>query len=133
MKTITARGTFVPQTPRARDTQTVLNHRLPEQERRFYSMTIDIPLFNRLNKDSPRKAKGISKIRLKPWPRLYIVQEPKGRGGRGLGRFHEITEMFIDAQSRAFVGFVLTDRSGHSYAYTDFGKWISPSELKEAV
>jgi hypothetical protein len=98
-------------------------------------LTIDIPLFNRLNKDFPRKARRISKIRLKHEPRLYVVQENKGRGGKGLGRFHEVTEMFIDhdKSNQAFVGFVLTDRSGHSYAYTDFGKLISPSELEEAV
>jgi hypothetical protein len=124
------------QQPEPDPTDPTANHRLPEQERRFYSMTIDIPLFKTLNKDSPRKARGISKIRLKkPGPRLYIVQEPKGRGGRGLGRFHEVTEMFIDhdRSNKTFVGFVLTDRSGRSYAYTDFGKLISPSELEEVV
>lgn len=86
---------------------------------------------NNINKDSARFARRISKIRLRREPKLYYVKGPKDRGGRGLGRFHEITELFFDSDNRLFVGYKAKDESGHFYQYAIIGR-VQNSE-EEAV
>jgi hypothetical protein len=76
-------------------------------------------------KDSAQKARGILKVHIDSESRLYITLGTRGRGGRGLGRFHEIIEMFIDQDNRLFAGFVLTDKSGSSYACKPFAKLLN--------
>jgi hypothetical protein len=79
----------------------------------------------------PRKAGHISKVQLRNEPRLFITLGTRGRGGRGLGRFHEITEMFVDQDNRKFAGFKTTDRSGHSYQYAIIGRLLSSEAAVE--
>lgn len=74
-------------------------------------------------KDSAEKARGIAKLLLTKESRLCITLGNRGRGGRGLGRLHEITEIFIDSDNRVFAGFIANDRSGQSYCYTVIGRF----------
>ena len=85
-------------------------------------MTINLTSSDKEYKDSVEKARGISKVQLKKEPRLYVTPGTKGRGARGLGRFHEITEIFIDKDGRVFVGFKINDRSGYFYQYAIVGR-----------
>ena len=88
----------------------------------------NIPSSDKGYKYFPRKAGHTSKVQLRSEPRLYITFGTRGRGGRGLGRFHEITEMFVDHDNRIFAGLKTTDRSGHFYQYTIIGRFLGPEE-----
>lgn len=77
---------------------------------------------NSINKDSAKKARGISKVRLSGESKLYYVKGPRDGGGQGLGRFHEITEVFFDSENRLFVGYKAKDKSGCFNQYAIIGK-----------
>jgi hypothetical protein len=93
---------------------------------------IDFISSDKINKDSAANVRSISKVRLKREPKLYYTKEKKGRSGRGLGRFHEITELFFDSDNRLFVGYKTKDESDHFYQYAIIGKLLTAAEEEEA-
>jgi hypothetical protein len=87
--------------------------------------TIDFTISDKGYKDSAENARGICKVRLDKESKLYYTKGIKGRGGRGLGRFHEITELFFDSNSRVFIGFkakVGNSRMAFFYQYAVIGR-----------
>jgi hypothetical protein len=56
--------------------------------------------------------------------RLFVRVGNVERGGKGLGKHHEIKEIFIDKESHIFVGYKLGDENGFFYQYAVVGKLI---------
>jgi hypothetical protein len=82
---------------------------------------VDFTLSDNINKDSVDSAsetKQIFKKQLgrKEGPRLYFTKGTKGRGGQGLGKFHEIIGLSLDNNGRLFAEYVV-DKAGHFYQY----------------
>jgi hypothetical protein len=81
-----------------------------------------------IDKHSVQKARASYKISLDDEPKIHVTLGTKGRGGRGLGRYHKVREFYIDQDKRVYAGFMLTDSSGHSYRLIPFGRLITPEE-----
>jgi hypothetical protein len=89
-------------------------------------MTINLPYQSKFNKVSVTKRKGISKIRLRlnKEIRPYLTLGTRGRGGRGLGKFHEIQELYLDNQNRLLAGFDLKQEGGLMRTYAELAELI---------
>jgi predicted lipoprotein with Yx(FWY)xxD motif len=78
-------------------------------------------------------AKGSPEIRTFSLDRsgvaLFVVLDKPGRGGKRLGKYRRVTEVFL-TDDRMFAGFIWTDRrSGTSNCYVQCAKAKAPEEM----
>lgn len=96
-------------------------------------MTINLTSSSKVIKYFDRKTGGISNVHIDRESRLYITLGTRGRGGRGLGRFLEVIEAFVDEDNRIFVGYKTRDgRSGLFRQYAVVGRLLPSSEEEAA-
>lgn len=86
--------------------------------------------FELYGKSSSTKHKIIA---ISAHPFINLAFEKAGRGGRRVGRYFRVTEIFIDSQNRAYAQFLFTDESGKSQKLAKIGRLLTDEELEARI